>query len=653
MIWIRKQIHILFLVIMMIVIYLSYALFISYNEDIIQQDVKVVAMDTYDHYARYTVRCGIYKFHFYDDINRFQLGDILYIKGDIIAYREQTVEFGFDLKKYYMSFHVYGKIDVNEVNIIDHQFQMFQFRDQLKQQISNLNASDYITAFIFGEKIKDEQTILTYANFDILYLFTISGLHIYVLMIGLKKFMFMFNIKSSYQIIITITVYSLISYLNLFSFVVLRLFVIYLIKLINKRFDMNMQNLDMIFLTFYLLILINIGLIYHQGFLITFLIIVFLELIHPLLKSFPNIIKKFLMSIAISIIILPFFQDIHIFQILMLPLIIIIITTILYPFAILTFVFPVVDDVYSIILNTFEKLILFLSTYQTDFFIPKFDIYQVVLYYASLIFICYANNFLQVTKRIAILILLMSLSFYVIKLQQQEHITFLDVGQGDTTIIATNDCKAVVDTFDGITTYLKNQAIYELDYLILTHGHQDHIKEAKEVMQSIYVKQVIISAYDYTYPSYEQNVLRLKANDQVMCGTIKFNFLGPLKDYENENNKSLVFQMIYNHKSFLFTGDIEEASENDLVDTYHHQLKSDVIKVPHHGSYTSSSDQFLSYVNPSYAIISLASRNSFGFPDENVINRYQNISCIIYRTDLNGTISYQRKNQKEKWSTFL
>jgi competence protein ComEC len=247
----------------------------------------------------------------------------------------------------------------------------------------------------------------------------------------------------------------------------------------------------------------------------------------------------------------------------------------------------------------------------------------------------------------------MSLSVYTIHQLNDEKITFLDVGQGDTTIIQTKECNVVIDAFNGTTSYLKNHGIYELDYLILTHSHDDHIKEAKLIMDSIDVKQVVVSYYDDRYPSYEQNALRLKAKDQMTCGSINFNFMGPIKDYDNENNVSLVFQMYYDSKTFLFTGDIEAEAETDLINAYHHMLKSDILKVPHHGSITSSTVEFLEMVNPSYAVISLDKYNSFGFPDENVISRYQQISCIIYRTDINGTISYQRKNSKEKWSTFL
>lgn len=653
LIWIRKQIHFIFLVFIMIVISLNYAFLTDYNQKSIKQNVTVVSIDSYNDYARYTVKYSRYKFHFYSGLNAYQLGDNLYIKGDITPYRNQTVDKGFNAKHYFLTFHVYGKIDNKEIEFIKHAFHMNAFRDQLKSNVRDLESNTYLSAFIFGEKIKDDQTLDTYSNFNILYLFTISGLHIYVLMSLVKKLLFMLNVSDKFHHIMMILIYAFISYLNLFSFAVLRLLITYIIRLINRKYTINMQNLDMICLAFLIMIVIDIGLIYHQGFIITFTIIIFLELIHPILMPYHPYTKKLLMSMFISIIILPFFTDIYIFQILMLPLIILIIIFILYPFAILTFIFPVTDDLYYFMIINFESFILTLSKYQLYFFVPKFNIYETIVYYFLIIYICFSKSIKQLGKRSVILILAMSFLIYTTKLINDDQIIFLDVGQGDTTIINTSTCKIAVDAYNGTTSYLKNHGIYELDYLILTHSHNDHIKEAGNVLQALKVKQLILSAYDMRYPSYDQRILRLKANDIITCGDIKLNILGPLKHYDNENDVSLVFQLHYDQKTFLFTGDIEEQVEQDLVDVYQKRLKSDVLKVPHHGSITSSTKQFLDYVNPSYAVISLALDNKFGFPNQSVLSRYQKISCVIYRTDLNGTISYYGQRRKEKWRTYL
>lgn len=651
--YIKKQINIVFLGCIVFVLSLCYALLTDFKEIEIQQNLNITMIDSYEDYDRYTLKYSRYKFHMYGQKNQYQIGDVLYVKAQVTPYRSQSVPYGFDAKNYYLSFGVYGKLDVKELEYVGHQFHLFEFREKLKNNIRELKSSSYVEAFIFGEKIKDEQTKDFYKNFDILYLFTVSGLHIFILMLGLKKLLYMFNLDDKFQQGTLFLFYLIIGYLNTFSFAVLRLLLFFIIKQINKKYEVNMQNLDMLFLTFLVLIIYNIGFIYHQGFILTFVILIGLELIHPLLQGYQGLVQKLMMSLAISIMIIPFYNDIYILQILLLPMIIILVTMILYPFSILTFILPAVDQMYRYLLDWFEKMIFWISNFQIHFFIPKFDLLQSVVYYLLLIGICFSKSFIDIFKRTLLsMLIILLLSVFRIN-QQMESITFLDVGQGDTAIVNTNNCKMAIDAFDGLPTYLKDQGIYELDYLILTHSHEDHMKEAFQVMKDIKVNEVIVSYYDDRYPFYNQNVLKLKANDKIKCGSINIDFLGPIKDYENENNVSLVFQMKYDGQIFLFTGDIEENAEYDLVEKYGHQLKSDVLKAPHHGSITSSTELFLSIVKPRVVVISLSMSNKYGFPAEEVVKRYEKMSCLIFRTDEQGTITYQAKRRKEKWHTHL
>jgi competence protein ComEC len=235
----------------------------------------------------------------------------------------------------------------------------------------------------------------------------------------------------------------------------------------------------------------------------------------------------------------------------------------------------------------------------------------------------------------------------------QERIVFLDVGQGDTTIIRVDSCNMVIDSFEGTLEYLVDHGIFHLDYLILTHSDQDHILEAVDITKSIDVKQLILSAYDDNYPMFNQKAMRVKAYDKFKCGTIDLNILGPIRKYDLDNNNSIVLKFTYDQKVFLFAGDIEKEAEIDLINSYHHTLKSDILKVPHHGSITSSSESFLTYVNPAYAIISLKTPNRYGFPSQDVLLRYIKNQTIIYRTDQQGTITYHGKRRKEKWSSYL
>lgn len=301
----------------------------------------------------------------------------------------------------------------------------------------------------------------------------------------------------------------------------------------------------------------------------------------------------------------------------------------------------------------FEKMIGLLSIKQITFYIPKFNVYITLLYYGLLMWICFGKSKNRVIKRLFI----SAFCFFIVMVIQvksyQERIVFLDVGQGDTTVIQVENCHMVIDSFEGTFDYLVDYGLFNLDYLILTHSDEDHILEAADIIKNIHVKQIVLSAYDHNYPEFRQRTLRVKAFDQLKCGNIDLNILGPIRSYDNDNNNSIVLKFTYNQKAFLFTGDIEIEAEADLIRIYQHSLKSDILKVPHHGSFTSSSEAFLNYVNPAYAIISLKTPNHYGFPNDEVLLRYIKNQTIIYRTDQQGTIIYHGKRRKEKWSSYL
>jgi len=230
---------------------------------------------------------------------------------------------------------------------------------------------------------------------------------------------------------------------------------------------------------------------------------------------------------------------------------------------------------------------------------------------------------------------------------------FLDVGQGDSIYIENQTCKLMIDSFKYTKSFLKNRGVYTLDYLILTHSDDDHIRESTDILKEISVDMLILSAYIDDYPSYTVPKSWLKAGDALTCGNIELTFLSPLKRYLNRNLNSLVFQMEVNDRIFLFTGDIEEVVEEDLVNHYGNLLHSDVLKVAHHGSDTSTSKNFLHHVNPSVAVISVGYENRFDFPSQTVLQRLYENNVVIYRTDLQGTILFTSDKKKEKWSVYI
>lgn len=235
---------------------------------------------------------------------------------------------------------------------------------------------------------------------------------------------------------------------------------------------------------------------------------------------------------------------------------------------------------------------------------------------------------------------------------------FIDVGQGDCILIDTGEKAVMIDCGDvgcdkTILSYLDECGIRKLDYLIATHPHSDHIGGMAAVASEINIGEIVFPPLsDSKIPTSkvytslldvieEKNIPAYDAQygETIRIGQGTYlNILSPLHDdFDNINDYSLVIQLVHGSNKFLFTGDIERASENDLLN-YYDDLKADVLKVAHHGSISSSMPSFLKAVSPKYAVISVGAGNSYGHPREEILDRLDDIGAQVLRTDQLGTI---------------
>jgi competence protein ComEC len=232
---------------------------------------------------------------------------------------------------------------------------------------------------------------------------------------------------------------------------------------------------------------------------------------------------------------------------------------------------------------------------------------------------------------------------------------FLDVGQADCTLIQLpNGEEALIDAGnygDGsyIISYLKNLNIDDIEYLILTHPHEDHIGSAKEIINNFDVEKIYMPDVVTDSNFYKSTMLLIENKDiETIFATpgldiidspdLKFQLLSPKSMYYSELNEySVAARLEYSDTSFLFTGDAESVSELEMIGGGFN-LDSDVLKVGHHGGKTSSSKDFLQAVTPEYSIISCGEDNTYGHPHIETLNRLTDIGSEIYRTDEMGTI---------------
>lgn len=239
---------------------------------------------------------------------------------------------------------------------------------------------------------------------------------------------------------------------------------------------------------------------------------------------------------------------------------------------------------------------------------------------------------------------------------------FLDVGQADCTLIQLpNGEEVLIDAGnygDGsyITSYLKNLNVDDIEYLILTHPHEDHIGSAKEIINNFTVEKIYMPDVLTDSKFYESTMLAIedKGIETIFAKPglkiidspdLKFQLLSPKSMYYSELNEySAAARLEYSDTSFLFMGDAESVSELEMLGGGFN-LDSDVLKAGHHGGRTSSSRDFLQAVTPEYSIISCGEDNSYGHPHIETLNRLSDIGSEIYRTDELGTIVFLSDGQ--------
>lgn len=232
-------------------------------------------------------------------------------------------------------------------------------------------------------------------------------------------------------------------------------------------------------------------------------------------------------------------------------------------------------------------------------------------------------------------------------------INYLDVGQADAALLICDGQTMLIDGGNRedssfLYSYLKNKDIDYLDYVIATHPDEDHIGGIAGALNYASCGTVYCSTdwHDsYVFDDFKMYVEKQgkkieipDAGTEFNIGGAKCKIIGPVNESEDSNNSSIVVRITYGKTSFLFTGDAEFEEENDLISSGT-KLNSNVLKVGHHGSAYSTSQEFLDKVKPDYAIISVGKDNSYGHPAGVTLTNLKQAGAKIYRTDKQGTIT--------------
>lgn len=621
------------------------------------------------------------------DIPSIKYGDSLYIEGEFKQPEEARNYKGYNYKQYLKTKKIIGTVELEKAKILKssngsfiHNIQKY-IRDTINGALTD-EEGNLLLAILLGDKDKLSEDIQeSFKTSNLSHMLAVSGAHVSYIILGLTYVLQNSIIgKKNGKIVCIIFLLAFMAITN-FTPSVTRACIMAILTLfssiIYRKSDVytNISVAALITLIFNPYSLLDLGFQLSYGGTIG--IIIFIKRIQEKKSNSKviNYIKQMaLVSIYANIIIIPImmyhFNTVSftfiISNIMASPILgIIVITGFLFIIASIT-VKPLTRLI-AIFIKPILSILIKISQICSK--LPFSNIlvvtpymFNVISYYAIILYCIKSKKNNKCKIIICLLIVLILINFIIYIFPQKLRIFFIDVGQGDSTLIITPDKKTVLidgggsDSFDVgekvLLPYLLDRRILKIDYVLISHFDTDHCGGILTIMEKVKVKNIIISEQAEHSENYERfkklmihkkiRLIEVKKGDKIKIGRYsEFKILFPTSRLLSENplnNNSIVAQFNYNNFKMLFTGDIEKLAEQQILKAEKAEIRADILKVAHHGSKTSSIPEFIKAVRPKIALIGVGKNNTFGHPNQQTIKNLENIKCRIYRTDLQGEI---------------
>ena len=583
------------------------------------------------------------------EFNNLSYGDKIKVKGTLITPSKNTNQNTFNYQKYLYYKKIYYLVEATSINkIANNNNYLYTIKNTLYQKIDKLKSSNYIKTLLFCDNTLSKEIKESYRINGISHLFSVSGMHInfFVSIIYLYLNKITYNKRIKYLI----TNIFIITYLILFpSSSLLRSAVMSILYSINYLLKLKIKKIDILLLTLGVSLLINPFIIYDLGYIYSYTITFFLVLSSSTLKKKNKISKIIYISLLSFLVSIPITIynsfEINIISILLNIILVPIISIIILPLTILTYIFPILDSILYLFTNTLETISLFISKINiTKIIFPKPSLLIIVLYYIIFL-LSYQNK-----KYFYLNIILLIIIYISPYLNSNFEVVMFEVGEADCHLIKYpyNKNTILIDTGKNeykikneVIPYLKSIGIKKIDYLIITHGDEDHIGGSITLINNFQVKNVILNKGTFTDLEKEliKNLNKKKIPYQININKINLSnhtiYLLNNTKYNNENDNSIITYFTYQKYKFLYMGDASITTEDNLLENYNLNNIS-ILKVGHHGSNTSSSKDFISQINSSISLISVGKNNIYHHPNKEVINNLS--KSRIYRTDINNMV---------------
>lgn len=614
------------------------------------------------------VRSNKLKYIFYDDKKTLKIGDYIEVSGNLTQGDTNHIPLLFNYQRYLKENNIkgiikditYEKIKTSVTIYTAHQKVLNYFNFHFKGQTRG-----FLKALLIGDKTSlGEELIEEISSVGIGHLFVISGLHMNVLQKIVEKLLKYLKVPSKFHTTIIIVFFLLYFMITLYLVSILRVLLIYVLSKINKKASLNLTTLDIYTISITVILIVNPYYLMNYSFILTFIISTSLVVISPLLKYKKIkgfILNNLIMSINSILVTIPIIVHINpsintlsiIYNLFYIPFV----TYILLPFSLIVTIFNFLSPVYELIVTAFSKVTSFLSVVKIGELrlSTSSEIFPIIFYALFLIIVILFLSNSKIKKKIIAGVTMVSLIFIwsnSANLNLNDQIYFLDLPVGDSTLIvkAFNSANILIDTGENINNdldlFLKKKGIKRLDFVIISHSDSDHNGRLHALIKDFKIKNIVISSYDTITEKicqdalYNGNIIKVKKGSSITYKNINFQVLSPSKKHTSPNNDSIVMKVNIFDKTILMTGDMEKEIENELLKEYK-EIVVDIYKVPHHGSYTSSTTDFLNKLNYEYAVCMNGYRNTFGFPNNKVVTRYDQSKLLV--TKDYTTIIFQKK----------
>lgn len=630
-------------------------------------------------------------------------GQKIIVRGKLEIPEKSRNPGGFDYRKYLAQKGVYGTVFINQDDLIilktKQKASIYKSAllvknriiDSINRNFSKKHAS-LLNAMMIGYKNDlDDDLRNSMERAGIVHIMAVSGMHAAFIMIPFYMLFYLIRCNKKTANFIMIFLLIFYAYITGFTASVTRAVIMAVIVLTARLINRESDILTSVSLAALLILVNNPYSIYGVGFQLSFSATLAIIFLHKKLRSIikninlPKFFKDyFTVSASAQIGLIPltafYFNTISVIALLLNIIVIPIVQVVIF-LGLFMVIFAQFSSVLTSILSFIIKSLLNVLINITEFSaeIPLScikvitpSLLIILLYYLVLLFIVYRKKLHDKIKQVIILSSVFILILICIQnIPYGLEVIFLDVGQGDSIFIKTNSSRNILIDGGGdegeriVPDFLLDYGVNRVDVVVATHAHDDHIKGLIPVLRDFRVGCLILPG-NSDIEAFESitEIAESKSIPIAVCyngGYIKadkktcFRILNPFMDYKISksafNNSSLVLKLKYGFSKFLFTGDIESETENMLI--YNKiNMKSDILKIAHHGSDTSTTELFIEAVSPAAGIISVG-RNHFGNPSKNVMKRLKENNIKTYRTDKDGAVIIKTNGSRIRLCTFL